>query len=65
MVDGYPLVEPRVNESCRRRRRQAAGSLCLALFVDGSVDLGGDHTLLAHGGKHSALKIVNTVIIVF
>jgi hypothetical protein len=27
-----------------------------ALFVDGGVHLGGDDTLLAHGGKHSALK---------
>ena len=27
-----------------------------ALFVDGGVHLGGDDTLLAHGGKHSALE---------
>ena len=27
-----------------------------ALLVDGSVDLGGDHGLLAAGGQHSALE---------
>ncbi len=32
-----------------------------ALFVDGGVHLGGDDTLLAHGGKHSALKKIRNI----
>ena len=49
----------------RERARQAGVLSPLLLFVNGSVDLGGDDTLLAHGRKHRALKQEQNILQTF